>query len=59
MDWTLCLERSIGTGGLLNIWILRWKEWYIIKDWEISSLRRSAGTGIIAVLPGNHKEFVR
>ena len=21
MDWTLCLERDIGTGGLLNVWI--------------------------------------
>ena len=22
MDWTLCLERSIVTGRLLNVWIL-------------------------------------
>ena len=29
------------------------------QDWEIFSLRISAGTGIIAVLPGNHEEFLR
>ena len=29
------------------------------QDWEILSLSRSAGTGIIAVLPGNHEEFLR
>ena len=34
MDWILCLERDIGTGGLLNVWIFRWKEWYIIGDFE-------------------------
>ena len=27
MDWTLCLETKIGTGGLLNVWIVLWKEW--------------------------------
>ena len=27
MDWTLCFERNIGTGGLLNGWIFWWKEW--------------------------------
>ena len=29
------------------------------RDSEIFSLRRSAGTRIIAVLPGNHEEFQR
>ena len=51
MDWTLCLERNIGTGGLLNVWIFDGRNGRLLVT--LKDLRRSAETGIIAVLPGN------
>ena len=28
------IERNIGTGGLLNVWIFCLKEWQICEDFE-------------------------
>ena len=66
--WKLIIERKIGTGGLLNVWIIYGRNGRLSKTWrfrrsgksmktfgeiwEIFSFRRSVGTGIVAVLPG-------
>ena len=39
----LIIERSIGTGGLLNVWIFLWKE-RLLKTWKFRRSGKSVKT---------------